>query len=167
MDAACNPDSTDVEAAMYQAISELPMPNRDTLAYLIIHFQTVADNSAVNKMGKDNLAMIMGPTILGYSSSDPMAVLSEAEYQKAVIKSLLAIPSDYWLRFLDQKEQNLFGFLKVTPEVSNNMFAPLSSYSPLMATAPKTGGPARRTRSKQHNGLASKKQQLFQSPMIF
>lgn len=154
---------------MYQAISELPQPNRDTLAYLIIHLQTVAENSGVNKMGKDNLAMIMGPTILGYSSSDPMSVLSEAEYQKAVIKSLLAISSDYWLRFLDQTDQNLFGFLKTTPEVaSSKMFAPLVSYSPLTSTASRTGGPAKRTRSKIHTGLAgSRKQQLFQSPMIF
>ena len=65
VDAATNPDSTDVEAAMYQAISELPLPNRDTLAYLIVHLQTVADNSVFNKMDKDNLAVIMGPTILG------------------------------------------------------------------------------------------------------
>ena len=65
VDAATNPDTTDAEAAMYQAVSELPLPNRDTLAYLIVHLQTVADNSIFNKMDKDNLAVIMGPTILG------------------------------------------------------------------------------------------------------
>ena len=65
VDAATNPDTTDAEAAMYQAVSELPLPNRDTLAYLIVHLQTIADNSIFNKMDKDNLAVIMGPTILG------------------------------------------------------------------------------------------------------
>ena len=42
----------------FQAISELPRPNRDTLAYLIIHLQAVAYNSAINKMDADNLSVV-------------------------------------------------------------------------------------------------------------
>ena len=33
-----------------QAISELPQPNRDTLAYLMIHLQTIAANYKINKV---------------------------------------------------------------------------------------------------------------------
>jgi Rac GTPase-activating protein 1 len=37
--AAENPDPDDSRALLYQAISELPQPNRDTLAFLIMHLQ--------------------------------------------------------------------------------------------------------------------------------
>jgi hypothetical protein len=47
-------------------------------------------------MDIDNLAMIMGPTVVGNSSNDPMAVVSESGKLKAVMKALLAISADYW-----------------------------------------------------------------------
>ena len=103
---------------------------------------------------------------LGYSSSDPMAILSEADVQKAVMKNLLAISSDYWLRFLEPKDQNVFNYLK-TSNTPETMFAPLTSvYSPNptpLGPTGRTGGPAKRTRSRQN----ATKQNLFQSPMIF
>ena len=34
----------------FQAVSELPQPNRDTLAYLMIHLQAIAENYKVNKV---------------------------------------------------------------------------------------------------------------------
>jgi len=169
VDAACHSDNPD--AAIIQAISELPLPNRDTLAYLMIHFQTVAENYSTNKMGKDNVSLVLAPTIVGNSSSDPMAQLYEKDSQMKVMTTLMAISSDFWIKFLEQNEQNIFGYMhhnKVTPEVSNRMFAPVSNYSPLnptpVAPNPRTGGPAKRTRSKQTN---IDKKPLFQSPMIF
>ena len=51
----------------FQAVSELPRPNRDTLAFLILHLQKVADSPDC-MMPADNLAKVMGPTIVGYSS---------------------------------------------------------------------------------------------------
>ena len=48
-------------------MSELPRPNRDTLAFLILHLQKVADSGAC-QMPANNLAVVMGPTIVGYSS---------------------------------------------------------------------------------------------------
>lgn len=32
-------DASDRKAALYQVISNLPQPNRDTLAYIILHLQ--------------------------------------------------------------------------------------------------------------------------------
>lgn len=37
--AANKKDSADMEAALYQAVSELPQPNRDTLAWIVLHLQ--------------------------------------------------------------------------------------------------------------------------------
>ncbi len=116
VDAATNPDTTDGEAALYQAISELPLPNRDTLAFLMLHLQTVASNSLLNKMDASNLARILGPTILGYATNDPV---SEAPMQQSVVSTLIGISSDYWSRFLAVDQENLFGYLNTksaTPE---------------------------------------------------
>ena len=62
----------------------------------MVHLQAVASNCVVNKMDIDNLSMVMGPTIVGFSSSDPIAVMSESPKLKAVMKALLSISADYW-----------------------------------------------------------------------
>jgi len=158
VEAASTEDETEREAAMYQAISGLAIPNRDTLAYIILHLKCVADHKDKNKMDMDNLSKVMGPTIVGYSSSDPTAILSEAEDQRQVMQTLLNISDEYWKKLLDFQEPPLFGY-KSTPETPA-VFSPLTAHS----ANPKTGGPARRTRSRQHN---TAKTTLFQSPMIY
>jgi Rac GTPase-activating protein 1 len=65
-----NPDETDGESALMQAIADLPQPNRDTLAYLVLHLKRVAE-CRDNKMSISNLAKILGPTVVGYSTADP------------------------------------------------------------------------------------------------
>ena len=74
-------------------------------------------------LGKDNVSLVLAPTIVGNSSSDPMAQLYEKDSQMKVMTTLMAISSDFWMKFLEQNEQNVFGYMqhhnKVTPEVSN------------------------------------------------
>lgn len=163
VNAANNPDSTDAESALYQAIMELPRPNRDTLAYMVVHLQAVAQNSGVNKMDVNNLATVMGPTIVGYSSVDPMAILTEADKQKEVMKALIAISSDYWSTFLHNDSPNCRRPLSG----GNRYFKPMAFDSP-SDHVPMSGGPARRTRSRQMKmPYSGKKSRVaFQSPQI-
>ena len=76
-------DKQDADAALYQAISELPQPNRDTLAFLILHLQRVS-SSAECKMPISNLAKVFGPTLVGYISKEPS--ISDIQHQVAVRK---------------------------------------------------------------------------------
>lgn len=128
-------DKEDADAALYQAISELPQPNRDTLAFLILHLQRVS-SSAECKMPISNLAKVFGPTLVGFSSQEPSptSMLSETKNQVAVciyhvyivliqrvtlftnfyyifqiVESLLKIPSDYWANFVNPENLNNIG----------------------------------------------------------
>lgn len=76
-------DKQDVDAALYQAISELPQPNRDTLAFLMLHLQRVS-SSPECEMPISSLAKIFGPTLVGYKSQKPTDMLSETKEQVAV-----------------------------------------------------------------------------------
>ena len=68
MKAASYEEEAEHEAAMYQAISELAMPNRDTLAYIILHMKVVADHRDKNKMDVDNLSKVMGENLINISA---------------------------------------------------------------------------------------------------
>jgi len=99
--AASNPDMTDGESDLFQAISELPQPNRETLAFMLLHLQKISD-SLETKMSVSNLAKILGPTIVGYSTSDPQPeeIMKEVGAQAGTMEKLIMIDSDYWSTFL-------------------------------------------------------------------
>jgi len=98
---SCNPDMTDGMSDLFQAISELPQPNRDTLAFVMLHLQKVSD-SKETKMSVSNLSKILGPTIVGYSSADPQPeeIMHEVEVQACTMEKLILIDTDYWSTFL-------------------------------------------------------------------
>uniref|UniRef100_A0A672Y902 Rac GTPase-activating protein 1 n=1 Tax=Sphaeramia orbicularis TaxID=375764 RepID=A0A672Y902_9TELE len=100
MEAAEIQDDGNSLAVMYQTISELPNPNRDTLACLMIHLQKVSQ-SVDTKMDVNNLARVFGPTLVGHAvpDPDPMTILHDTNRQPRVIERLLSIPSSYWSQF--------------------------------------------------------------------
>ncbi|KAM7405167.1 hypothetical protein PAMP_012451 [Pampus punctatissimus] len=108
MDAAEVSDDDNSIALMYQTIGELPQPNRDTLAFMALHLQRVAE-SLDTKMDISNLARIFGPTIVGHAvpNPDPMTILQDTKRQPKVVERLLALPVDYWGQFVAAENEHL------------------------------------------------------------
>uniref|UniRef100_A0A3Q4AP95 Rac GTPase-activating protein 1 n=1 Tax=Mola mola TaxID=94237 RepID=A0A3Q4AP95_MOLML len=100
MEAAAIRDDDNSLAMLYQTISELPQPNRDTLAYLMIHLQKVSQ-CVDTKMDVNNLARVFGPTLVGHAvpDPDPMTILNDTNRQPRVVERLLSIPAKYWGQF--------------------------------------------------------------------
>ncbi|KAK5872804.1 hypothetical protein PBY51_013467 [Eleginops maclovinus] len=100
MEAAEIQDDGNSLAMLYQAISELPQPNRDTLACLMIHLQKVSECTDT-KMDVNNLARVFGPTLVGHAvpEPDPMTILHDTSRQPRVVERLFSVPADYWGQF--------------------------------------------------------------------
>ncbi|KAK6617748.1 hypothetical protein RUM43_013976 [Polyplax serrata] len=104
-----NKDPSDRAFALYQAVSQLPQPNRDTLAFMMQHLQKVSQSPDC-KMSKSNLAKVFGPTIVGYSRMEPARneMYIETAQQTQVIECLLDMPSEYWYNFVnDEPNENM------------------------------------------------------------
>ncbi|CAL8340803.1 unnamed protein product [Merluccius merluccius] len=101
MEAAEIEDEDNSLAMVYQAVSELPNPNRDTLACLMIHLQKVSQCTE-NKMDASNLARVFGPTLVGHAVADPdpMTILQDTSRQPRVVERLLKIPAAYWTQYV-------------------------------------------------------------------
>lgn len=95
-------EDSDVNNEVVAAIEKLPQANRDTLAYLILHFQRIAECPEV-KMPLSNFAKVFAPTIVGYSSAEPEEhkMFAETQIQYSVMFSLLNISFDYWTKFIN------------------------------------------------------------------
>ena len=103
--ATSNPDQTHGESALLQVIENLPLPNRDTLSFVLLHLRRVAE-VVENKMTISNLSKILGPTIIGYSSPNllPENIMPETGLIAVGMEKLLDLDSDYWSKFLEQGE---------------------------------------------------------------
>uniref|UniRef100_A0AC35TUV1 Rac GTPase-activating protein 1 n=1 Tax=Rhabditophanes sp. KR3021 TaxID=114890 RepID=A0AC35TUV1_9BILA len=94
---------------LQDAITELPQPNLQTLAYLCLHWQKVSDNHRVNKMNRDNIATCVGPTVVGTSKqaqTNPELLGKESAVQARIMSALLDFSKSWWQKFLDGPEEN-------------------------------------------------------------
>lgn len=121
-------DSDESLSLTYQVVSELPQPNRDTMAFIILHLQRVSECNEC-KMPANNLAKVFGPTVVGYSVSEPepMQMINETRKQQMVMERLMSISADYWTRFINI-EDTVFPMehgTPQTPEVPHSMLGPV------------------------------------------
>ncbi|XP_055078448.1 rac GTPase-activating protein 1 [Periophthalmus magnuspinnatus] len=91
---------------LYKAISELPPPNKDTLAIILLHLHKVMA-SAECHMDHGNLCRVFGPTLIGHALAEPSptTIMKDTASQHKVMSRLLSVPVDYWKRVLSQTEQ--------------------------------------------------------------
>ncbi|KAF7647570.1 hypothetical protein LDENG_00170400 [Lucifuga dentata] len=129
MEAAEIQDDGNSLAMLYQTISELPQPNRDTLACLMIHLQKVSQ-SLNTKMDVNNLARVFGPTLVGHAvpDPDPMTILQDTSRQPRVIERLLSIPASYWSRYAYPDDTSISSSQDIgTPDHKVSILGPVTT----------------------------------------
>ncbi|NXO71769.1 RGAP1 protein, partial [Phainopepla nitens] len=190
MEAAEIPDEDNSIAAMYQAVGELPQANRDTLAFLMVHLQRVAQ-SPDTKMDVSNLAKVFGPTIVAHAvpDPDPMTLLQDTKRQPKVVERLLLLPMDYWSQLMMVEQENIDPAHVIentnaystprTPDIQVSILGPLTTpeqqqlsktpsssslsqrvRSTFSKTTPKFGSKSKSTTQLGHQG------NFFASPML-
>ncbi|XDV30707.1 hypothetical protein PO909_033559 [Leuciscus waleckii] len=115
-------------------IKELPKPNKDTLAFLILHLQRVMHSPSC-QMDQNNLSRVFGPTIIGHGllEPSPMTIMRDTNTQPKVVARFLSFPSDFWEGLLAEKDPLVLPVVdsnnsNVGPSTSrDNIFKPLTS----------------------------------------
>ncbi|XP_069896957.1 rac GTPase-activating protein 1 isoform X2 [Dipodomys merriami] len=158
MEAAEITDEDNSIAAMYQAVSELPQANRDTLAFLMIHLQRVAQ-SPNTKMDVANLAKVFGPTIVAHAvpNPDPVTILQDVKRQPKVVERLLSLPLEYWSQFMMVEQENIDPLRVIensnafstpqTPDIKVSLLGPVTTPEHQLLKTPSSSSLSQRVRS--------------------
>ncbi|KAI6308472.1 hypothetical protein MCOR34_007200 [Pyricularia oryzae] len=86
IEAAKNEDNIVRRDSMHAIINNLPDPNYATLRALALHLHRVMENSHVNRMNSQNLAIVFGPTLMGTGAHSD---ISDAGWQVRVVDTIL------------------------------------------------------------------------------
>uniref|UniRef100_A0A8C1JAT1 Si:ch1073-416j23.1 n=1 Tax=Cyprinus carpio TaxID=7962 RepID=A0A8C1JAT1_CYPCA len=132
---------------LIKTIKELPQPNKDTLAFLMLHLQRVMQ-SPTCQMDQNNLARVFGPTVIGHGllEPSPMTIMRDTNTQPKVVARFLSFPSDFWEGLLAEKDPLVPSVVdsKVTsvrPSTSRDkIFKPLTSPELSKYTKTTSGG---------------------------
>uniref|UniRef100_A0A915DJE0 Rho-GAP domain-containing protein n=1 Tax=Ditylenchus dipsaci TaxID=166011 RepID=A0A915DJE0_9BILA len=115
-------------------VNGLPIPNRDTLAYMCAHLQKIASQSSINKMPLENLAACIGPTIVGPNLSvkkglvqtgDVLEETGEMRRKNTVLLELLKLDNEFWTNVTNYPSNDVIS----TPHAVNRTPAPAAALS--------------------------------------
>ena len=100
------PNEHDRVAELEQVIEDLPQANRDTLAFMVLHLQRIAETTEC-RMPASNLARVFGPSLVGNSSPNlPAAdIINEVKTQHQIVEALIRLPASFYLQFVETGEQ--------------------------------------------------------------
>ncbi|XP_007423835.1 rac GTPase-activating protein 1 isoform X2 [Python bivittatus] len=158
MEAAEIVDEDNSVAAMYQTVGELPQANRETLAFLMIHLQRVAQ-SPDTKMDISNLAKVFGPTIVGHAvpEPDPMTLLQDTKRQPKVVERLISLPVGYWSQLMMVEQENIEPAHIIensnaystpcTPDIKVSMLGPLTTPEQQLVKTPSSSSLSQKVKS--------------------
>ena len=93
-------DPDDQLRALALVVQMLPEPNQNILRRLLPFLASVADNSAVNKMGVPNLAVVFAPSLFFVKGSKGQKMLKEVEAQvvaASCVKMMITHHDDLWV----------------------------------------------------------------------
>ena len=77
-------DDTVRRDSLHAIINSLPDPNYATLRALTLHLHRVIENSGINRMSSQNLAIVFGPTLMGAGTN-----IADAGWHARVIDTIL------------------------------------------------------------------------------
>ncbi|XP_053257541.1 rac GTPase-activating protein 1-like isoform X3 [Podarcis raffonei] len=123
------PDEAARQTALCHVVMKLPLANRDTLAFLVLHLHRVMQSPEC-RMDRHNLARIFGPTLVGHGtpSPSPRIIMEDTPRQCLVVSNLLALPLSFWRHFVREEQENLVPSVQ-KPSVVNEqdqIFFPLT-----------------------------------------
>lgn len=103
-DMSCVSDFQKSLLLLQNVIIQLPHANRDSLAFLMVHFHKIISNKIATNMTVQSLCSNLAPSVVGSSSSGRLSVGSrnkETEVQTRVMQSFFRIPLKYWTEMLN------------------------------------------------------------------
>uniref|UniRef100_A0A8C5FCV7 Rac GTPase-activating protein 1-like n=1 Tax=Gadus morhua TaxID=8049 RepID=A0A8C5FCV7_GADMO len=181
MEAAEIQDEDNSLAMVYQAVSELPSPNRDTLACLMIHLQKVSQ-CPENKMDVNNLSRVFGPTLVGHALAepDPMTILQDTSRQPRVVERLLKIPTSYWTQYVPQENMSMDNGSQMDMSINSvSILGPVNTPEHhMMSKTPSSGSLSKRmmhtlssttifgTKTKPATATSNRQVNFFSSPQL-
>ncbi|CAL8354409.1 unnamed protein product [Gadus morhua 'NCC'] len=181
MEAAEIQDEDNSLAMVYQAVSELPSPNRDTLACLMIHLQKVSQ-CPENKMDMNNLSRVFGPTLVGHALAepDPMTILQDTSRQPRVVERLLKIPTSYWTQYVPQENMSMDNGSQMDMSINSvSILGPVNTPEHhMMSKTPSSGSLSKRmmhtlssttifgTKTKPATATSNRQVNFFSSPQL-